>query len=86
MLLKKLREKRNSKGISAKEMTDALGLKTEGAYYKKESGMNRFSLSEAKIISELLQMPIDDIFFAPQVSCEDTKDSSVSEKPTGTCG
>lgn len=58
----KLRNIRNKKSISATEMKDLLGLKTEAAYYKKESGMVKFSLEEARKISEKLGMKIEDIF------------------------
>jgi len=68
------------KGVSAKEMADLLGLKTEAAYYKKESGMIKFSLHEAKKVSERLGLPIDDIFFDKKVSVTET----LSRKPTGT--
>ena len=70
----KLREVRNQKKISAKEMAKALELKTEAAYYKKESGLIRFSLDEAKIVSEKLGIPIEALFF----------ENNVSEKETGT--
>jgi len=66
MMHEKLRRIRNRKSISAKEMADLLGLKTEAAYYKKESGMIKFSLDEAKKISKKLDMPIEEIFFANQ--------------------
>lgn len=68
-----LREIRNRKGITAREMADVLGLKTEAAYYKKESGLIKISLEEAKIISKKLKMPIEDIFFGQQVSIIETK-------------
>jgi DNA-binding XRE family transcriptional regulator len=57
-----LREFRNAKGISAKELAEELGLKTEAAYYMKENGMVRFLINEAKIVSRLFVMPIEDIF------------------------
>ncbi len=59
----KLREIRNAKGITAREMADLLGLKTEAAYYKKESGLIRFSLEEARLVADRLGLPISDIFF-----------------------
>ncbi|SKC61808.1 helix-turn-helix transcriptional regulator [Maledivibacter halophilus] len=67
-----LREIRKSKSISASHMKKLLGLKTEGAYYKKESGIIKFSLDEAKKISEMLGMKIEDIFFGNKVSINDT--------------
>jgi len=68
----KLREIRNQRGISALEMAKLLGLKTAAAYYKKESGLIRFSLKEAKIISEKLRKPVEEIFFDDEVSVTET--------------
>jgi DNA-binding XRE family transcriptional regulator len=68
----RLRELRNEKGISAKEMADLLGLKTEAAYYKKESGAIKFSLREAMLISKKLQKSIEEIFLADEVSLMET--------------
>ena len=69
----RLRAIRCKNNLPAKELSRALGLKTEAAYYKKESGMIRFSLHEAKIIADLFGKPIEDIFFAQEVSCQETK-------------
>ncbi len=68
----KLRFIRNKSKVPAKEMADLLNLKTEAAYYKKESGHIKFSLSEAKKISEKFGMPIEEIFFDNEVSLMDT--------------
>jgi len=84
MTYTKLRKIRNERNISAREMADLLGLKTEAAYYKKESGAIRFSIEEAKKIAQKLDMQIDEIFFADEVSCGDTDDPEA--KPTGTEG
>ena len=81
-MYEKLRSIRNKQGVSAKEMATLLGLKTEAAYYKKESGHIKFSLPEAKKISEKLCMPIEDIFFDKKVSAMETSGC----KPTGTTG
>lgn len=72
ILFIRLRNLRNQKGITAKEMAGILGLKTEAAYYKKESGLIKFSLIEAKIISEKLDMPIEEIFFNKKVAIKET--------------
>ncbi|GHU51915.1 hypothetical protein AGMMS49975_06680 [Clostridia bacterium] len=58
-----VRELRISKNISAKELMKLLNLKTKSAYYRKETGEVRFSLAEARKISEFFEMDIDDIFF-----------------------
>lgn len=67
-----LRKIRNNIDISAKEMANLLGLKTEAAYYKKESGTIKFSLVEARIISDKFKMSIEEIFFNDMVSNKDT--------------
>ena len=63
-----LRKIRQEKNIKAKDIADRLGLKTEGAYYKKETGSVPFTLEEGKIIADILQMPIEKIFFTNEIS------------------
>lgn len=70
--------------VSAKEMAELLGLKTEVAYYKKESGVIRISIEEAKLIANKLGMPIEDIFFDNEVS--DVETNNLKNKSTGTNG
>lgn len=67
-MFEKLRELRNSKNISADEMSEILGLETKAAYYKKEAGNVKFTLAEAKKISDFFNLPIEEIFFANEVS------------------
>jgi len=71
-MYEKLRIIRNKEKIPAKEMADLLSLKTEAAYYKKESGFIRFSLTEARLISERIGLPIEEIFFDNEVSLTET--------------
>lgn len=71
-MFEKLRELRNSKNISAEEMASMLGLETKAAYYKKEAGNVKFTLVEAKKISDFLNLPIEKIFFTNEVSLKDT--------------
>ena len=72
-MFEKLRKIRQEKNIKAKEIADKLGLKTEGAYYKKETGFVPFTLEEGKIIADILKMPIEEIFFTNELSCKDKK-------------
>lgn len=74
-MYEKLREIRNSRNISALDMATVLGLKTRAAYYKKESGDIRFSLEEASLISEYLNMRIEDIFFDDEVAKTETEEN-----------
>lgn len=67
-MYKKLQELRNEKGISAIKMAEIIGLSTETGYYKKEQGNIRFSLQEAKQISDYLGYPIEKIFFEEDLS------------------
>nr|WP_207716408.1 XRE family transcriptional regulator [Clostridium beijerinckii] len=48
-------------------MKDLLGLKTKAAYYKKESGSVKFTLHEAKKISDFFKLSIEQIFFDSHV-------------------
>ncbi|GHU73923.1 hypothetical protein FACS1894188_00700 [Clostridia bacterium] len=59
----KVRQIRQKNNITVAEMANLLNLKSVYAYYKKEQGVRRFSLEEARKISELFEMDIDDIFF-----------------------
>lgn len=71
-MFERLRKLRTEKGISALKMTEILGLATEGAYYKKETGAIKFSLLEAKAVADFFDMSIEDIFFVDEVSQTDT--------------
>lgn len=63
ILKDRLSEIRNQKNISIETIIQTLGLKTKAAYYKKEKGMTRFTLKEAKLLSNLFNMSIEEIFF-----------------------
>lgn len=75
-MFERLRRIRQEKNIKAKEIADKIGLKTEGAYYKKETGTVPFTLEEGKVISEMLNMPIEEIFFKDELSCKDNKEEA----------
>jgi len=63
-----LRRYRKDNGISVTEMCNLLGLETESAYYKKETGHTKFSLIEAKKIANHFGLKIENIFFADELS------------------
>lgn len=67
-MFKRLRKIRQEKNIKAKDIAEKLGLKTEGAYYKKETGTVPFTLQEGKIVSEIIGLPIEEIFFTEEIS------------------
>jgi putative transcriptional regulator len=64
-VLKTLRKEKN---ITANTMAEILGLETTSAYTKKENGSVKFTLYEAKAISDYFHMPIEKIFFENEVS------------------
>ena len=70
-MFENLRKLRQEKNIKAKNIAEKLGLKTEGAYYKKETGSVPFTLEEGKIVADILQMPIEEIFFTNELSSQD---------------
>ena len=66
-MFERLRKIRQEKNIKAKDIAEKLGLKTEGAYYK-ETGTVPFTLQEGKIVSEIIGLPIEEIFFTEEIS------------------
>ena len=69
-MYEKLREIRKARKISGEEMGRKLGIQKAG-YSKKELGHVPFSLNDAKIVSEVFGMSIEDIFFPDEVSKRD---------------
>lgn len=70
-MFEKLRRMRKEHGLTCQDMADRLGL-TKAAYSKKECGRTKFSLDDARVVSEALGCRIDDIFFADEVSRDAT--------------
>lgn len=62
-MFERLRQIRKEKRITCEEMAEELGLQTKAAYNKKEHGKVKFTLQEAKKISEIFGMSIEEIFF-----------------------
>lgn len=75
-MFERLRELRKAKGYTCEQMAEKMGLETKAAYSKKELGRTKFSLDDAKKVSDILGYSIDNIFFADEVSFEDTKDTA----------
>lgn len=82
-MFEKLRKVRQEKNIKAIEISEKLGLKTEGAYYKKETGHVPFTLTEGKIIADLFKMPIEEIFFENELSYKDKQKQKRKENEDG---
>lgn len=62
--LETVRRIRKEKRLPVQDIINCLNLKTKSAYYRKELGINDFSLEEAKILSDLLSVSIEELFFA----------------------
>ena len=78
-MFENLRKIRQEKNIKAKDIAEKIGLKTEGAYYKKETGSVPFTLEEGKIVANIFNMPIEEIFFKNELSCKDNKEKVINE-------
>lgn len=72
-MFERLRKIRQEKNIKAREIAERIGLKTEGAYYKKETGSVPFTLTEGKVIADMFEMPIEEIFFTNELSYQDKR-------------
>lgn len=59
----KLRYMRKEKRISATEMAKYIGLGTNSAYLKKETGAVELSLKEARMLAAVFDMTIEELFF-----------------------
>ena len=55
-------------GETQRKMADVMGIKTTGAYYKKELGYIPVSLEEAYAAATRWGVTIEEIFFADKVS------------------
>lgn len=62
MMTRNLRALRELKGMHQTDVADRLGISLH-SYSNKETGKREFTLEEAKKISELFGLPVDDIFF-----------------------
>lgn len=62
-MFEKLKQLRLSRHIPAKSIANLIELDTPSAYYKKEKGLIKFSLEDAKKISDYFGESIEEIFF-----------------------
>lgn len=58
----RVKELRIEKGLSCQDMARLIGV-TKATYSKKENGSVKFSLNEAKLVSDKFQKTIEEIFF-----------------------
>lgn len=69
---KTLRELREERGLTQGDMAKIIGISMPN-FSKKENGIIRVSLEEAKKMADLFGVKIDDIFFAIKGSKKETK-------------
>ena len=62
-----LRAIRKSAGLTQSDMAKRLGYKYTSGYNQLETGRRRIDIEVAKSISEILQRPLEEIFFEHQV-------------------
>ncbi len=62
-----IKVKREEKGILQEHLADLLGISVPN-YSKKEAGIVKFSLEEAKKLSDYFSVSIDELFFKQNVS------------------
>lgn len=74
-MFEKLKQIRIERKIDYVKMAEIIGLETGAAYWKKESGKTKFSLEQAKKVSDFLELPIETIFFEDEVSEMETEES-----------
>lgn len=67
-MFERLRELRIERNVPAKTLAGVLGLETEAAYYKKETGAVKISLIEGKKIADFFGLPIEAVFFTDELS------------------
>lgn len=62
-VLQNLRKLRKKAGFSQEEMAKLLGYKYASGYNQLETGKRKIDIETAKKISDILEHPIDEIFF-----------------------
>ncbi len=69
--MSRVKELRESQGIKQEDMAKAIGM-SHANYSKKENGVVKWALSEAKIIADFFSKSIEEIFFDSEVSKTET--------------
>ena len=81
--MNQVRKFREALGYKQEEVSKFLGM-SPANYSKKEAGSVRFSIQEAQGLSRLFNETIDNIFFADEVSKNDTFPCGEKECPSAT--
>lgn len=64
MVNRNLKTLRESKGFKQQDVANYLEISLH-SYCNKENGKRKFNIDEAKKLSELFELPVEDIFFKP---------------------
>lgn len=67
-MFERLRALRTERNVPAKTLAGVIGLETEAAYYKKETGAVKITLIEGKKIADYFGLPIEAVFFDEELS------------------
>lgn len=67
-MFERLRALRTERNVPAKTLANVIGLETEAAYYKKETGAVKITLIEGKKIADFFELPIEAVFFDDELS------------------
>lgn len=62
--LKLIKDRRKENGLTLQKMAENLGFKDASTYYKYEKGIYKFKAEHIPVLSERLNIILDEIFFA----------------------
>lgn len=68
-----IKKKRLEKGYSSEDMSMMMGYEGANAYFRKEKGDRKFSLEDVSKVSDILGIPIQEIFFNNGITELETK-------------
>lgn len=58
----RLKKERMAAGVTMQTLADVIGVKTVGAYYRKERGMLNFSLRECILLARFYGKTVEELF------------------------
>lgn len=62
LIEKNLKRERIANGVIMQKLADVIGVKTVGAYYRKECGRLNFSLEEGILLARFYGKSVEDLF------------------------
>ncbi|UOQ43388.1 helix-turn-helix domain-containing protein [Halobacillus salinarum] len=73
--LEKIKTIRKKNGISLERMSNLLGYSSPNGYFYLESGKSKFPAEKLAIVSTVLGVPIENLFFKQKVTKMETNES-----------